>query len=179
MKMPPSNPKNVNGRKIFNLIFMKKVQVLFFMLAVVSIAFTSCKKNESSSNNNSNASQFSDLNGTWTGTATMVKKGSCDVSGNPTYNVSQNWTVDNNGKVNIVETVSSQSFKWEGTIDNNNNISITNNTTATCNGSSTSRIYTLQGKIIKNGNNYTLTSIVDYPLCPPDCLFNLNYSLSK
>ena len=145
------------------------------MLAVVSIAFTSCKKNESSS--------FSDLNGTWTGTATMVQKGSCNVSGNPTYNVSQNWTVDNNGKFNIVETlgqaISSRSFKWEGTIDNNNNISITNNTTATCNGSSTSLIYTLQGKIIKNGNSYTLTSIVDYPLCPPDCLYNLNYSLSK
>ncbi len=91
--------------------------------------------------------------------------------------------MDDAGKVMIEErTTMGQTTPrhiWTGTIDQELRISIQSDQQATC--FSTPRTYTieLKGQILKKDGRYELSSLVDNPTCPPNCLFDLDYFLQK
>ena len=79
------------------------------------------------------------------------------------YNISKPWTQT-----------------WKGRIYNQDSLSITLTKDIKCFDVSLPMTTSVKIKIEKAVNGkYSITAKVDYPMCPPDCLFTFNYLINK
>ena len=158
---------------------MKKVILLSISTGVLLVALLmSCKKS-SLPNGNTGLSSFS---GTWKGTVEWIQVGLCSET-HTVDTTTQQWTVDDNGNVNIAEIRNFKSEKdsitWTGTMSQDYDINITSVRITNCFGTPGILTLNLKDKIVSNSNSRSLNTTIDYPLCPPNCLFENLYSVTK
>lgn len=125
---------------------------------------------------------LSQLSGTWNASIKVIQKGTCPY--NPSeYTSTSTWVVDDAGNVVIEEESQFGSRNtWTGTIDKNLRINVESDQLAYCFPVPDSpRTYTivLEGQIVRKAGSYELKSLVDNPICPPNCLFDLDYLFKK
>lgn len=174
----------------------KSVSLQMLVVALLSALFlvASCKKEDAGRSNqaNSNAASAPETGmylfvGTWTGTIRVddIHPNFCTYSGDP-ITVTQKWSVNNDSSFTIVETLLDfnstipWTTTWKGRLYNRDSLSISMSKGINCYGATQTMRTQLNTKILKGQDNkYAITTIVDYPMCPPDCLFYFNYSLKK
>lgn len=177
-----------------------KIYIEISLTAIVALLLITCKKENSigSINNPATGTTQPDTtqvdtthyikpySGTWKGTiqVTDVNPSFCHYVGDP-VSVIQNWKVKTDSSVKIEESykdVGSSTrrfYIWEGSIHHKDSITITSSRTINCFGQANILAVNIKSKIIKNGDRYSLETSLDYPMCPPDCLFIFNYLMTK
>lgn len=122
------------------------------------------------------------LNGTWQGTSTIHKKGLCTFN-DSIATVSQVWQVSSAGFISITETFTYTAgpgtHQWIGSVDQDRNFEITRTQETNCFGNVTTKSFTLAGQIQVTPGGFAIQAEMDYSICPPDCLFDQQYVLSK
>ena len=175
---------------------MKKAMstiVLLISLLSCTVVIISCKKQDTvpatqpALNNPPPAQEPSipPFSGTWTGTINVDDLNLCTYTGDP-ITVKQAWLVSPDSSVTITDTLldnNSSTFwtqTWNGRLYNQDSLFVTLTKNINCFGVSQTMTTQLKTKIIKAPDNkYTITAKVDYPMCPPDCLFSFNYLIKK
>jgi len=166
-----------------------------FLTAIISLLLITCKKGNYSDSINDpapdttqpdTAQYIKPYSGSWKGTiqVTDINPSFCYYSGDP-VSVIQNWKVKTDSSVKIEESYMDvgssipRSYIWEGSIHHKDSITITSSRTMTCFAQANPLVVNIKAKIIKNGDRYSLETSIDYPMCPPDCLFIFNYLMTK
>lgn len=181
------NLKTLTVKKIISIIAFY-VKIFFFTTIAIS-----CKKegtqpvNQPNSNNAPPVQGSSILNfsGTWIGTIKVDDLNLCYYSGDPIA-TSQVWIVNPDSSVTIIETLldfndsTPWTQTWKGKLYDSDSLFISLTRTINCFGANQPMTTQLKTKIVKTQDNkYTITAKVDYPMCPPDCLFAFNYLIKK
>jgi len=155
---------------------MNTFQKLTFLLLVV-VGTVSCQEDASVTE-----IDLLSLNGTWTGTSTILKKGSC-VFSDSVATVVQVWNVTAAGAVSIEESfhfsAASGTHNWIGTVDKSLNVSVTRTQSTNCFGTLEDKSFTLTATIQQTSSGFKLDQKMDFPLCPPACLFDQHYLMIK
>ncbi|HJS54800.1 MAG TPA: hypothetical protein VJ765_09660 [Chitinophagaceae bacterium] len=177
-----------------------KIYIEISLTAIIALILITCKKENSSGSINNPATDIMQpdttqvdttqyikpYSGTWKGAiqVTDVNPSRCYFSGDP-VSVIQNWKVKTDSSVKIEESYTDlgsstrQSYIWEGSIHHNDSIAITSSRTINCFGQADKLVVNIKAKIIKNVDRYSLETSLDYPMCPPDCLFIFNYLMTE
>ena len=107
---------------------------------------------------------------------TTTQVGQCTWVGGP-ISVTMDWTVTDGGQVTINERQCSAA--WNGTITGDLRVSVTRTDTAMCDGLPNSYSATYLGTIqIVGSTNRVDLEATETP-CPPDCVFQVVYSVTK
>lgn len=160
-------------------------QILVFAVSLV-ILVLSCKKEKTSSGSNTNiATEYpgdKPYSGLWSGT--VVEKDSLPslcrfVESN--WKVLQKWLVKGDS-VFIDETIllnyETLKYNWKGTIKNDT-LDILSSRNINCFGIvSLSEVF-IKAPITISVDNYNFQTRTIYPMCLPNCIFILNYNMSK
>lgn len=156
---------------------MDKRNFALAMTLLIAGSIMSCKKDDPPPVVN-----YAELNGTWTGTSSVIKTGTCDWT-DPSTTFSQLWSVDQTGKAFVTEEYFKNGISytviWEGIVDASYNVSISHEQDISCSGTPSVKTITLIGKITKTGSVFKLVASADFDVCPPNCLFDLNYIAVK
>jgi hypothetical protein len=169
--------------------------ILFFKLLSFTVIIISCKKHDTVPStqpavNNIlpvQAPSIPPFSGTWIGTINVddINPNFCNYTGDP-ITVKQVWLVSPDSSVTINDTLidhNSSTFwtqTWKGKLYNQDSLFVTLTRNINCYGVSQPMTTQLATKITKAPDNkYTITAKVDYPMCPPDCLFSFNYLIKK
>ena len=167
--------------------------ILFSKLLSFTVIIISCKKHDTVPStqpavNNTPPAQGPSIppfSGTWIGTINVDDLNLCTYTGDP-ITVKQTWLVSPDSSVTITDTCldhNSSTFwtqTWKGKLYNQDSLFVTLTKNINCFGVSQPMTTQLKTKIIKAPDNkYTITAKVDYPMCPPDCLFSFNYLIKK
>jgi hypothetical protein len=181
--------------KLKTLIMKKAIPeiVLFFKLLSFTDIIISCKKHDTVPSPQPAVDNtppplgpsIPPFSGTWIGTINVDDLNLCTYTGDP-ITVKQAWLVSPDSSVTINDTLldhNSSTFwtqTWKGRLYNQDSLFVTLTKNINCFGVSQSMTTQLKTKIIKAPDNkYTITAKVDYPMCPPDCLFAFNYLIKK
>lgn len=171
---------------------------LFANLLFFAVTIISCKKKDTTAGtlppvNNplpvsaAKGTGIAPFSGTWTGTIKVddIHPNLCYYTSDP-ITFKQEWSINTDSSVNIIEILldasgtSQWDQTWTGRLYNQDSILITMTRTIDCFGVPKIMNTQLRTKIVKGQDNkYTITSKVDYPMCPPDCLFSFNYLINK
>ena len=171
--------------------------VLFFKLLSFTVMIISCKKHDTAPStqpavNNPPPPQGPSIppsippfSGTWIGTINVDDLNLCVYTGDP-ITVKQTWLVSPDSTVTIIDSCLDQNSPifwtqtWKGRLYNQDSLFVTLTKIINCFGAGQTMTTQLKTKIIKAADNkYTITAKVDYPMCPPDCLFAFNYLIKK
>lgn len=169
--------------------------ILFFELLSVAGIIISCKKQDTGPStppavNNTPPVQVPSIppfSGTWIGTINVddINPNFCNYTGDP-VTVKQTWLVSPDSSVTITDSCLDYNSStpwtqtWKGKLYNQDSLLVTLTKNINCFGASQPLTTQLKTKIIKAPDNkYTITAKVDYPMCPPDCLFSFNYLVKK
>jgi hypothetical protein len=109
----------------------------------------------------------------------------CSYTGDP-ITVKQVWLVRPDSSVTIKDSLLDRNSStygtqsWEGRLYNQDSLFVTQTKNIDCFGVIQPMTTQLRTKIIKAPDNkYTITAKVDYPMCPPVCMFAFNYLIKK
>jgi len=156
---------------------MKNYRAIVAATLFTLLLATQCKKDEPKP-----AIDLTQLSGNWSGNFVIIRKGNCSFL-DSTAVVDQVWTVTKAGEVTIHEnhyfSTSSGSDEWIGKVDQNLTITISREQNVNCFGTLETKSFTLSGQIQKTPTGFILDQTADFPLCPPQCLFDQHYIISK
>ncbi|HET9432574.1 MAG TPA: hypothetical protein VFO37_02400 [Chitinophagaceae bacterium] len=157
------------------------IQFAVSVLAISCLMIVSCKKNA----DDPSPPSIQSFSGTWIGTINVDDLNLCTWTGDP-ITVRQTWLVSPDSSVTINDTLLDHNSSipwtqtWKGRLYNQDSLFVTQTSNVNCFGVNQTMTTQLKTKIIKTPDNkYTFTAKVDYPVCPPVCLFAFNYLVKK
>ena len=179
---------------------MKKTifTINLFLILFFAIIIISCKKKDTTAATPSTVNNppvvppakgtgIGPFSGTWTGTIRVDDKhpNFCNYTSDPIA-VKQEWSIKPDSSITIIETLLDSATttpwtqNWTGRLYNLDSLLITTTKNINCFGASLPMTTQLRAKIVRTlDNKNTIMAKVDYPMCPPDCLFTFNYIIKQ
>jgi hypothetical protein len=153
-----------------------KVRVHVFLLVFVVCAVVSCGEKSPTAPTPS-ADRLSRLSGDWTGFLVIKQAGTCTTDSSP-LPVVMTWTASDLGQLTISERPP-YGTNWGGTVTPDLKVSVTKTALAQCANGPTSSYESVYSGVIQGSSPIRLElQGVETP-CPPNCVFQVVYSLTK